>query len=105
MQKHVKIVDLFKSFPTSIYYSLAKFGFDTAENELSKVCRSKMSRYPPPVINLAPRTVLTKTVGVEAEIQETSLSALCANFAAESGNLGVISFVLVRNVIFAKSVN
>ena len=27
-----------ESFPTSIYYLLAKFGFDTAENEPCKVC-------------------------------------------------------------------
>ena len=37
MQKHVNLVDLVKSFPTSIYYysvvfSFAKFGFDTAES-------------------------------------------------------------------------
>ena len=41
MQKHVNLLDLVKSFPTRIYYVLAKFGFDIAENELSKVCRSK----------------------------------------------------------------
>ena len=33
MQKPVNLVDLVKSVPTSIYYLLAKFGFDTAENE------------------------------------------------------------------------
>ena len=38
MQKFANLVDLVKSFPTSIYYLLANFGFDTAENELSKVC-------------------------------------------------------------------
>ena len=31
--KGVHCVDLGESFPTSIYYLLAKFGFDTAENE------------------------------------------------------------------------
>ena len=41
--KGVHCVDLGESFPTSIYYLLAKFGFDTAENELSKVCRSKQA--------------------------------------------------------------
>ena len=35
-------VDLGERFPTSIY-TLAKFGFDKAENELSKVCRSKQA--------------------------------------------------------------
>ena len=30
--------DLGESFPTSIYYLLAKFGFDTAENERCKIC-------------------------------------------------------------------
>ena len=34
MQKHAHLVDLVKSFPTSI---LAKFGCDTAENEPLKV--------------------------------------------------------------------
>ena len=33
MQKHVDLVDLVKSVLTNIYYLLAKFGFDTAENE------------------------------------------------------------------------
>ena len=33
MQKHVNLVDLVKSFLTSIYYLFAKLGFDTAENE------------------------------------------------------------------------
>ena len=36
MQNHVNLVDLVKSFPTSIFF--AKFGFDTAENESLKVC-------------------------------------------------------------------
>ena len=36
MQKRVNLVDLVKSFHASIYYLLAQFGFDTAENELSK---------------------------------------------------------------------
>ena len=34
---HVNLVDLVKSFPTSIYYVLAKIGVDTAENEPLKV--------------------------------------------------------------------
>ena len=34
MQKHVNLVDLVKSFPTSIF--LAKFGFDTADNKPDK---------------------------------------------------------------------
>ena len=36
MQKHANLVDLVKSFPTDSYsneYLLAKFGFDSAENE------------------------------------------------------------------------
>ena len=37
MQKRVNLVDLVKSFQTSIHYLLAKFGFDTAENEPLKV--------------------------------------------------------------------
>ena len=39
MLKRVNLVDLVKSFPSSIYYLLAKFGFDTAENEPLKVCQ------------------------------------------------------------------
>ena len=37
VQKCVHLVDLVKSFQTSIYYLHAKFGFDTAENRLLKV--------------------------------------------------------------------
>ena len=39
VQKCVKLVDLVKSFQTSVYYLLAKFGFDTAENETLNVCQ------------------------------------------------------------------
>mgnify|MGYP003318247517 CR=1 FL=1 len=39
VQKCVHLVDLVKSFQTSIYYLLAKIGFDTAENEPLKVWR------------------------------------------------------------------
>ena len=46
VQKHVNLVDLVKSFQTSIYYFslfttkvvLAKFGVDTAEKGPLKVC-------------------------------------------------------------------
>ena len=34
----VNLVDPVKSFQTSIYYLLAKFSFDTAENGPLKVC-------------------------------------------------------------------
>ena len=37
VQKRVNRVDLVKSFQMSIYYLLANIGFDTAENEPSKV--------------------------------------------------------------------
>ena len=37
VKKCVYLVDLVKSFPTSIWYLLAKFGVDTAENEPSKI--------------------------------------------------------------------
>ena len=33
VQKHVNLVDLIKSFPTSIYLQNFKIGVDTAENE------------------------------------------------------------------------
>ena len=36
MQKRVNLVDIAKNFQMSIYYSLATFGFDTAENEPAK---------------------------------------------------------------------
>ena len=39
VQKRVNLVDLVKSFQTSIWNLLAKFGVDTAENEPLKVCR------------------------------------------------------------------
>ena len=45
MQKRVNFVDLVKSFQTSIYYLLAKIGFDTAENVSSKVCPEFDSYY------------------------------------------------------------
>ena len=35
--KGVHCVDLGENFPKSIYYLIAKFGFDTAENEPFKV--------------------------------------------------------------------
>ena len=38
--------DLGESFPTSIYYLLSKFGFDTAENEPCKVCPISAYRSP-----------------------------------------------------------
>ena len=44
-------VDLGESFPTSIYYLLAKFGFDTAENESSKVV---LTRQPAAAAHLDP---------------------------------------------------
>ena len=52
MQKHVIFVDLANSFLKSIYYllfsyQLAKFGFDTAENEPSKVCWYQHPTTPP----------------------------------------------------------
>ena len=37
VQQCVYLLDLVKSFPTSIYYLLAKLGVDTAENEPSKI--------------------------------------------------------------------
>ena len=46
MQKHVNLVDLIKSFPSSNDYLLAKFGFDTAENEPCKVCPVSAYRSP-----------------------------------------------------------
>ena len=42
MQKHVTLVDLVKSFQTRIYYSLEKFGVDTAENGPLKVYRKSV---------------------------------------------------------------
>ena len=39
VQKCANIVDLAKSFQTSSYYLLAKFGVDTAENGPLKVCQ------------------------------------------------------------------
>ena len=51
MHKHVNLVDLvnLKSFLTSFSYLLvlSNVGFDTAENELSKVCRYQT--IPPPL--------------------------------------------------------
>ena len=38
--------DLGESFHMSIYYLLAKFGFDTAENEPCKVCQLSAYRSP-----------------------------------------------------------
>ena len=57
-------------------YLVAKFGFDKAENELSKVCRSKQAivSYPPPVINLPLVTLdgkVMESTYVHAEGSET----------------------------------
>ena len=41
----VNLVDLVKSFQTSIYYLLAKFGVDTAENGPPKVCQKLDSSF------------------------------------------------------------
>ena len=38
-KKYVNLVDLVKSFPTSIFYLFANIGFDTTKNEPSKVCK------------------------------------------------------------------
>ena len=55
----VHLVDLVKSFQTSIQYLLAKFGVDTAENEPLKVCQKLANSYLKKVrkkrIGLAPR--------------------------------------------------
>ena len=40
VQKCINLVDLVKSFHTSIYYLLATFGVDTAENGPLKVCQN-----------------------------------------------------------------
>ena len=39
VQRCVNLVDLVKSFQTSIYYLLAKFGVDTTENGPLKICK------------------------------------------------------------------
>ena len=44
VQKCVNLVDLVKSFQTSIHYLLAKFGVDTAENRPLKVCQ-KLAKF------------------------------------------------------------
>ena len=40
MQKSVNLVDIVKSFPTSIQYFLANIGVDTTENESLKITDS-----------------------------------------------------------------
>ena len=44
VQTCVNLVDLVRSFQTSIYYLLAKFGFDTAEKGRLKVCQQVAKR-------------------------------------------------------------
>ena len=39
VQKRVNLLDLVKSFRSSVYYLLAQFDFDAAENETLKVCQ------------------------------------------------------------------
>ena len=43
VQKFVYLVDLVKSFKTSIYYLLAKFRVDTAENRPLKICQQSLA--------------------------------------------------------------
>ena len=40
VQKRVNLVDLAKSFPTSISYLLTKIGFGTAEDEPLKIAKN-----------------------------------------------------------------
>ena len=44
VEKYVNLLDLVKSFQTSIYYLLAKIGFDTAENGPLKICQKLAKR-------------------------------------------------------------
>ena len=44
VQKRVSLADLVKSFQTSIYFLLAKLGFDTADNGPLKVCQKLATR-------------------------------------------------------------
>ena len=39
VQRNINLIDLVKSYQTSIYYLLAKLGVDTAENGPLKVCQ------------------------------------------------------------------
>ena len=48
MQNHVNLVGLVKSFSTIYIYVLAKFSFDTAENEPFEVCWYLPTPPPPP---------------------------------------------------------
>ena len=44
VQKYAKLANLVKGFLTSIYYVVAKNGFDTAENEPLKVYQQLATR-------------------------------------------------------------
>ena len=44
VQTRINLVDLVKSFQTSIWYLLAKIGVDTAENGSLKVCQKLANR-------------------------------------------------------------
>ena len=39
VERHIDLIDVVESFPTSTKCLIAKFGFDTAENESLKVYR------------------------------------------------------------------
>ena len=78
MQKRVNLVDLVKSFQTSIYmylvlftsiyYLLAKFGFDTAENGPLKVCQKLANSW--------------KKVRIRHRLKHTALAARMARLRA-----------------------
>ena len=78
MQKHVNLLDLVKSFPTNIYYLLAKFGVDTAENEPLKV---NLILHPWDLIFTEPPRPVPFAAGFRCDLPLASLPAASAGSA------------------------
>ena len=77
--KGVYCVDLGESFHMSIYYLLAKFGFDTAKNEPTKVCPLSVYR--------SPRFVSVREGGDKGEVSRSFSQLLCHNLQHAWSNL------------------
>ena len=68
VKKRVNHVDLVKSFQTSIYYLLATFGVDTAENGPLKVCERLARSYKKVRKNIAEDALNHSREGLEEPI-------------------------------------
>ena len=79
----------------STYYLLAKFGFDTVENEPCKVCPLSAYRSPRLNADLASFSDATKELGKEENQMKTDAAKFAADMDAATVNAG--SFLQVKD--------